>query len=445
MATAWANYKAKMTKKRGKTKKDDSSRNMEELVVQRLSSSVSGKAQKYTRVGAREFVPFGYDEVTIPNIKLACTEHYGSLIGDDMEVDVLAGEQGPSCQSMKHVKDLRLIYIRFIKRETLNCETSTSFIHDIFEDSAINDNNLPPGKKSKRICISDSSGYGREQHLHHKKEEGPCKEDNVSVYPKSLSIADMLKLGKVVEESPATVIEVSTFCASSMSWSKVTQSIEFIIEKKPLGEGGFRQAFKASCSTSLDAFSGKSWVVKKFLPKTLEAVKVLKQTPEEHARRVVQMHCLARYFAQQFAQRIAKEGVTDKFGESFVFKKVFLGVTDTGECITIEEFIDGIFTKYINNTGFLCVPEENVIGKKSKTFVHFSHELSEARLMVVDIQGSDYTLYDPEIATDQAFINDELLFCAGNLNVVAISNFKSQHKCNMFCKMLHLSDFSDSE
>ena len=65
--------------------------------------------------------------------------------------------------------------------------------------------------------------------------------------------------------------------------------------------------------------------------------------------------------------------------------------------------------------------------------------------MVVDIQGSDYTLYDPEIATDQAFINDELLFCAGNLNVVAISNFKSQHKCNMFCKMLHLSDFSDSE
>ncbi len=49
-----------------------------------------------------------------------------------MEVDVLAGEQGPSCQSMKHVKDLQLIYIiyiiRFIKRETLNGETSTSLI-----------------------------------------------------------------------------------------------------------------------------------------------------------------------------------------------------------------------------------------------------------------------------------------------------------------------------
>ena len=126
-----------------------------------------------------------------------------------MEVDVLAGEQGPSCQSMKHVKDLQLIYIiyiiRFIKRETLNGKTSTSLIHDIFEDSTINDNNLPPEKKCKRIWISDLSGYGRKQHLRHKKEEGPCKKDNVSVYPKSLSIADMLKLGKVVEESPATV------------------------------------------------------------------------------------------------------------------------------------------------------------------------------------------------------------------------------------------------
>ena len=54
--------------------------------------------------GAREFVAFAYDEVNITNMK-ACEEHYGSSIGDDMEIDVLAGEQGPSCQSMKHIKD----------------------------------------------------------------------------------------------------------------------------------------------------------------------------------------------------------------------------------------------------------------------------------------------------------------------------------------------------
>ena len=40
-----------------------------ELVVQRLSSEVSGKAQKYSRIGAREFVPFNEEEVSIRAIK----------------------------------------------------------------------------------------------------------------------------------------------------------------------------------------------------------------------------------------------------------------------------------------------------------------------------------------------------------------------------------------
>jgi hypothetical protein len=78
-----------------------------------------------------------------------------------------------------------------------------------------------PRKKNKRDFISDSCIDDRGQHLHGKNDFAPFKKGNVSVYPKSLSIADMLKLGKVVKELPATVIEVSTFCTSSMSWSKV--------------------------------------------------------------------------------------------------------------------------------------------------------------------------------------------------------------------------------
>ena len=69
MAAGWKNYKAKMAKKRCKTTKEDRPNSVEELVVQRLSSTVSGKAQKYTRVGAREFVAFAYDEVNVTNNK----------------------------------------------------------------------------------------------------------------------------------------------------------------------------------------------------------------------------------------------------------------------------------------------------------------------------------------------------------------------------------------
>ena len=36
----------------------------ESMTVQLMSAVLSGEAQKYTRVGAREFVPFEYKEVT---------------------------------------------------------------------------------------------------------------------------------------------------------------------------------------------------------------------------------------------------------------------------------------------------------------------------------------------------------------------------------------------
>ena len=45
------------------------------VTVQRLSAEALGKAQKYTRVGAREFFPFEYDEWTVENIKRACLSH----------------------------------------------------------------------------------------------------------------------------------------------------------------------------------------------------------------------------------------------------------------------------------------------------------------------------------------------------------------------------------
>ena len=60
--------------------------------------------------------------------------------------------------------------------------------------------------------------------------------------------------------------------------------------------------------------------------------------------------------------------------------------------------------------------------------------------MVVDIQDSGYTLYDPEIASKEA--HDEKgnhLFCSGNLSHQAIDGFFTLHNCNKFCKLLKLS------
>ena len=78
----WSKFKDKMKELRqGKRAKKDSSKaakELETLVVQRLSAE--GKAQKYFRVGAREFVSFeDFDEISISNIKRACIKHFGML------------------------------------------------------------------------------------------------------------------------------------------------------------------------------------------------------------------------------------------------------------------------------------------------------------------------------------------------------------------------------
>lgn len=76
----WNKFKNKMKEKhcKNKTKKDSgtSSKDLETIVVQRLSAEVSGKAQKYSRSRAREFVPFDeFNEISIENIKKTCMKH----------------------------------------------------------------------------------------------------------------------------------------------------------------------------------------------------------------------------------------------------------------------------------------------------------------------------------------------------------------------------------
>ena len=83
--TAWKKLKDKVTAKRGKKRDGDTTHKLlkgNELTVQRLSSEVSGKAQKYARIGPREFVPFTKDELTIENIKLCCERHFDFFHGN---------------------------------------------------------------------------------------------------------------------------------------------------------------------------------------------------------------------------------------------------------------------------------------------------------------------------------------------------------------------------
>ena len=98
--------------------------------MQRLSSEVAGKQQKYTRIGQREFVDFSGRELTVANIKEACTSHFASKIAAGMVCDILAGKQGPSYGTIKQIPNTKLIHVRFIDEGKVeiegNCDDTQS-------------------------------------------------------------------------------------------------------------------------------------------------------------------------------------------------------------------------------------------------------------------------------------------------------------------------------
>ena len=66
--------------------------------------------------------------------------------------------------------------------------------------------------------------------------------------------------------------------------------------------------------------------------------------------------------------------------------------------------------------------------------------------MPLEIQGVNYKLSDPEIATlpekDGNF--EERLFCSGNLGEVPIEEFIKGHKCSKFCDLAGLARLRNS-
>ena len=121
--------------------------------------------------------------------------------------------------------------------------------------------------------------------------------------------------------------------------------------------------------------------------------------------------------------------------------------------VTIEEFVQGEFHKYVNNNGF-HIPSTSVefdeVYEKAQCLVHHSYQISEKKLMLLDVQGSFFKLYVPEIATTDLLVNDASLdsnkvnFCAGNFPVLQFYEFNSKHSCNKYCDMMSLKVFDEN-
>ena len=101
---------------------------------------------------------------------------------------------------------------------------------------------------------------------------------------------------------------------------------------------------------------------------------------------------------------------------------MYLGVVkETNEVVTIEEYTDGKFVKYVNNDGTTCTGNNKDLQMKAESLVHYSFIKSNKKMLVVDIQAANFNLTDPEIATLSGHFDEEkhFLFCASNFSIEA--------------------------
>ncbi|PFX34098.1 Transient receptor potential cation channel subfamily M member 6 [Stylophora pistillata] len=368
----------------------------------------------------RDFVPFGdYDDLTMENIKEACEKYYQAPEGS---YDKLAPDRGPSCTKLEQIKGKKVYFIRFLPPKST--DVAPKLGQQLFEDS------LAPAK----VTMSVPSPV---------KTSGNLPALHSMVFPKSVSVTELLKAAKLVKP-PATnitVLDLESFDVAEMKWVK-SGSLTLEIEERRLANGAFRDAFR-STTIGKDA-AQTAWVVKQYQEEAAKTINDdLSMSLGDHTRKQVQMSAVVRHLTKRFAKSVPPE-----FGGTFEYVKVFFALFKK-QPVTIEEFVQGEFHKYVNNNGF-HIPSPSVefdeIYEKAQCLVNYSYQISEKKVMLLDIQGSSFKLYDPDIATTDLLVNDskEVNFYAGNLSCIAIDEFKSKHTCNKYCGMVSLKVFDEN-
>ena len=97
-----------------------------------------------------------------------------------------------------------------------------------------------------------------------------------------------------------------------------------------------------------------------------------------------------------------------------------MGKLESDEYVTVEELVEGSFVN--NNNGHIRGDTNNPVCNEAECLAHYSFELSNKEVMVVDVHGCDHFLFHPEVASKELKSSEEFFFCTGNLSISAINN-----------------------
>ena len=204
--------------------------------------------------------------------------------------------------------------------------------------------------------------------------------------------------------------------------------VELTVHKRsrPFAHGALRIASYARTAASTDRF-----VVKSF-----------RQEGKPFTSLAEDMRCqaLCKAFALEFNALVGEQHSLD-FIVTTCLKGQSKGVPH-GECMSLEPMIEGAYTKYSSNCGYVNkdIPGDR-FNEAAQAFSHFTFERSRGYFMVCDLQGVGGVLTDPAVHT-----LDPERFKLGetNLNSEGFKFFFATHTCNSLCSKLGLQSNSRS-
>ncbi len=147
-----------------------------------------------------------------------------------------------------------------------------------------------------------------------------------------------------------------------------------------------------------------------------------------------QIQTIAKGLAKEFSKHPQSMAAIDFISVSY-YEMVDRPSNDPFKYFAAEPLMSGTYVKYINNGGFVTDKATNDnVSNIAQAFSHFTWEASKARLHVVDLQGVDNILTDPQIHSKKG----GGMLGKGDTGHWGSAQFFRTHVCNEYCRALSL-------